>query len=355
MSGVQASNALETVIELYERTLKEERRLRVIAEAALSLEKERALSQEGYRLFVVGVVESPLRGKRGAPRQGALAPSLPCRVRLTKDCDASSLEGLQQYSHAWILYLFHADEPRKAAGPAASSPPWVQAGRCAASKISPPGMAGGRAGVLSTRSPHRPNALALTLCRVEGVEGRCLVLSGCDAIDASPVFDIKPYLPGADAPYPGVPVRAPAWVAGPLAAPPPLSVTFEPRARRALEEALEQGALDFFTPTPEGRELLLASLSQVLSLDIRSVHQGRGGGEQGVHCTDLAAAIAAARAAAAAAAGGGGASQGEQTGLALPLPAGEAPLWEMGFDNLVLKLRYAESTCFVVEAEREKK
>ena len=50
-----------------------------------------------------------------------------------------------------------------------------------------------KVGVLSTRSPHRPNAIGVTLARVESVDkkNRCLRLSACDLVHGTPVLDIK--------------------------------------------------------------------------------------------------------------------------------------------------------------------
>ena len=54
-------------------------------------------------------------------------------------------------------------------------------------------------GVFSTRSPHRPNPIGITCCELLGVQGRRIAVRGTDLIDATPVLDIKPYLPYADA------------------------------------------------------------------------------------------------------------------------------------------------------------
>ena len=63
-------------------------------------------------------------------------------------------------------------------------------------------------GVFATRSPHRPNNLALTNCELVGVSGRTLTVRGIDLLDGTPVLDIKPYLPYADA----FPDAAIGWV-----------------------------------------------------------------------------------------------------------------------------------------------
>lgn len=55
-------------------------------------------------------------------------------------------------------------------------------------------------GVLSTRSPHRPNPIGVTLAKIERVDKkkRCIYLSACDLVDGTPLLDIKPYVPQYD-------------------------------------------------------------------------------------------------------------------------------------------------------------
>ena len=58
-------------------------------------------------------------------------------------------------------------------------------------------------GVFATRSPFRPNPLGLSSVRLESIEkgddGPVLIVSGADLMDGTPIYDIKPYLPGVDA------------------------------------------------------------------------------------------------------------------------------------------------------------
>jgi tRNA (adenine37-N6)-methyltransferase len=77
-------------------------------------------------------------------------------------------------------------------------------------KIKPPRLNGETRGVLATRTPHRPNPLGLSLCRVDSLQDRFLVLRGVDLVDGTPVLDIKPYVPFADS---SPDARAPDWVA----------------------------------------------------------------------------------------------------------------------------------------------
>ncbi len=53
-------------------------------------------------------------------------------------------------------------------------------------------------GMFSTRSPHRPNPIGLTICRLLKRRGTRLTVKGLDAIDGTPVIDIKPYIPDND-------------------------------------------------------------------------------------------------------------------------------------------------------------
>jgi tRNA (adenine37-N6)-methyltransferase len=53
-------------------------------------------------------------------------------------------------------------------------------------------------GMFSTRSPHRPNPIGLTICRLVKRRGTRLTVKGLDAIDGTPVIDIKPYIPDND-------------------------------------------------------------------------------------------------------------------------------------------------------------
>ena len=99
-----------------------------------------------------------------------------------------ALRGIEGFSHLWLVFGFHqtAEEGWK---------PTVR----------PPRLGGNqRVGVFASRSTYRPNALGLSLVRLEGIDvdhpqGPVLKLGGLDLIDGTPVYDIKPYLPYAEA------------------------------------------------------------------------------------------------------------------------------------------------------------
>ncbi len=102
------------------------------------------------------------------------------------------LDGLEQFSHIIVVYWMHR-VPRE-------RPP---------AKVHPRGRADlPLVGLFATRAPHRPNPLGLCVARLEQRNGNILKVVGLDAIDDTPVVDIKPYLPRLDSPPD---VRIAAW------------------------------------------------------------------------------------------------------------------------------------------------
>lgn len=130
-------------------------------------------------LHPIGVVRSPYLEKMSAPRQGTLARGVVSRIELLGDPRLGhALEGIEQWSHLWVLFWFDRDPH--------FSP-----------KVQPP-RSYVRRGVLSTRSPHRPNPIGLSAAKLLKVEGQVLFLEGLDLLDGTPVVDLKPYVPYAD-------------------------------------------------------------------------------------------------------------------------------------------------------------
>ena len=136
----------------------------------------------------IGRIHSCFKEKFGIPRQPGLVPDARARVEMLPPYDeAEAFRGLTEFSHIWILFVFHA----------------VPAGRWRPT-VRPPRLGGNRRlGVFATRSTFRPNPIGQSVVRLDGidqVDGRlALRLSGVDLLDGTPVLDIKPYLPYADA------------------------------------------------------------------------------------------------------------------------------------------------------------
>jgi tRNA-Thr(GGU) m(6)t(6)A37 methyltransferase TsaA len=138
----------------------------------------------------IGVIHSCFGGKFGAPRQPGLCPSAyGSLVFLEPYRSEEAIRGIEGFSHLWLIFGFHQ----------ALAQGWHPT-------VRPPRLGGNqRIGVFATRSPFRPNGLGLSLVRMEGIdhsaaEAPILLLGGLDLIDGTPVFDIKPYLPYAEAP-----------------------------------------------------------------------------------------------------------------------------------------------------------
>ncbi len=96
-----------------------------------------------------------------------------------------ALQGLEQYSHVWVLYWFHENDNPQDRG-------ILQVHPCRN-----PGNP--LTGVFAARAPVRPNLIGLSAARLIGVEANKVVLEGLDARGGTPVLDIKPYLPVSDA------------------------------------------------------------------------------------------------------------------------------------------------------------
>ena len=88
------------------------------------------------------------------------------------------LQGLDDFSHALVLYWPHLQPPESRK--LTSAHPM---GRKDIDKV----------GIFATCSPGRPNPILVTAVQVVGVEGNVLTVKGLEAVDGSPVLDIKPY------------------------------------------------------------------------------------------------------------------------------------------------------------------
>ena len=136
-----------------------------------------------YSVSPIGFVRSCFKEKFAIPRQPQLAPAARGVLELVAPFDnGDAVQGLEQVSHVWLLFLFHQaleDKPRL--------------------KVRPPRLGGNQSvGVFSTRATHRPNGIGQSVVKLEKVEAGRLWLSGIDLLDGTPVLDIKPYVPYAD-------------------------------------------------------------------------------------------------------------------------------------------------------------
>lgn len=140
-------------------------------------------------MHIVAHIRSDFPTKFGIPRQSGLVEELKATVVFEPEYrNPDALRGLEEFSHLWLIWQFD-QTVRDTWSPT----------------VRPPRLGGNtRMGVFATRSPFRPNPIGLSCVRLEGIEkdpnlGHVLVVSGADLMDGTPILDIKPYLPYADA------------------------------------------------------------------------------------------------------------------------------------------------------------
>ena len=133
-------------------------------------------------------IETDFTTKFGAPRQSGVVKLAKGKIIFEKEYrDISAFRGLEDFSHIWVLWEFSMAKKEK----------WSPT-------VRPPLLGGNKKmGVFATRSPYRPNNIGLSAVKLERIEiskeeGPVIFVSGCDMMDGTPIFDIKPYLPYAD-------------------------------------------------------------------------------------------------------------------------------------------------------------
>jgi tRNA-Thr(GGU) m(6)t(6)A37 methyltransferase TsaA len=137
----------------------------------------------------IGVVRSPIQRVADDCWGGVVAT-----VELDENLfGPDSTLGLDQYSHAEIVFLLDQIPPEK-----------VEKGaRKPRGRSDWPKM-----GIFAQRSKNRPNRIGTTVCKIESVNGLKIRVSELDAVDGTPVLDVKPYLKGF---APRGEVHEPSW------------------------------------------------------------------------------------------------------------------------------------------------
>ena len=140
-----------------------------------------------FALTEIGKIRSPFKQKFAIPRQPGLVKFARGQLELFAPFnETETLIGLEQFSHIWIVFIFHENLERG----------W-------SAQVRPPRLGGNKKlGVFATRSTYRPNPIGLSVVEYLGFEqtdGRLLLnIAGLDLLDETPVIDIKPYVPYAD-------------------------------------------------------------------------------------------------------------------------------------------------------------
>ena len=119
----------------------------------------------------IGIIHSVYENKKQAPRQGMLSPQ-ESTIEVFPEY-IKALDGLGKLSH--IIVLYWGDMADRSV--LESIPPWGTESY----------------GVFSIRSPHRPNPIAFCVCKIIRVEKNLIKVTGLDALNGSPLLDIKAY------------------------------------------------------------------------------------------------------------------------------------------------------------------
>ena len=143
-------------------------------------------SLDSYTLKPIGLVHSCFKEKFAIPRQPSLAPAARGEIELLPPYDDPlAIEGLEEVSHLWLSFIFHQAMPKE---------------DDVRLRVRPPRLGGNKKiGVFASRATHRPNPLGLSVVKLEGIKDGRLQISGIDLLDGTPIVDIKPYVPYADA------------------------------------------------------------------------------------------------------------------------------------------------------------
>ncbi|MEN6475091.1 MAG: tRNA (N6-threonylcarbamoyladenosine(37)-N6)-methyltransferase TrmO [Syntrophaceae bacterium] len=137
------------------------------------------LRPEPVICHAIGMIYSDHQRPEETPIQPVFARDCPGRVELFPEF-AEGLKDIEGFSHLILLYIFD----RAAAAPLTITPFMDDVPR----------------GMFATRHPGRPNRIGLSVVRLIGREGTVLSLMDVDILDATPLIDIKPFVPRFDIP-----------------------------------------------------------------------------------------------------------------------------------------------------------
>jgi tRNA-Thr(GGU) m(6)t(6)A37 methyltransferase TsaA len=151
------------------------------------------------------MVDSWFNSKNGTPRQPTVCSYSKGTIDIIdmaknfKKCTNPhyALENLIEFSHIWIIFVFDQSIQVEQLS---NSDQGINK-HFTKTKIAPPRLEGRRVGLFSTRSPHRPNLIGLTLAKLESINGTKIHVRGIDLLKGTPILDIKPYIPDYDVPY----------------------------------------------------------------------------------------------------------------------------------------------------------
>lgn len=125
----------------------------------------------------IGIIHSPFKSKEGMPIQAAQAEGTKGRIVLNEEL-SPGLTDLDGFSHIILIYYLHQSSGYDL--------------------LVTPFLDDKQHGVFSTRAPKRPNAIGLSVVKLERIEENSLYIGNVDILDETPLLDIKPYIPWFD-------------------------------------------------------------------------------------------------------------------------------------------------------------
>lgn len=125
----------------------------------------------------IGIIHTPFQQKENVPIQSKRS-NFTGRVEVFPQF-SEGLEGIEDFSHIYLLYRFHRSEPSNSL------------------KVKP-FLDDQQHGVFTTRYPYRPNPLGISVVQIIERQGNMLSFIGADMLDETPLLDIKPYIPDFD-------------------------------------------------------------------------------------------------------------------------------------------------------------
>jgi len=128
------------------------------------------------KLKPIGIIHSPYKNTGEAPYQGDKSVGI-SQIEVFKEFE-EGLKDIEGFSHIIVIYWFHESQGYHLL----VKTPWDDILH----------------GLFTTRSPHRPCPLGLTVVELLNREKNVLIVKGLDAIEGTPLLDIKPYIPGVD-------------------------------------------------------------------------------------------------------------------------------------------------------------
>jgi len=131
------------------------------------------MSNEEITFRSIGVIHSPHRVLQDIPIQPVFAGDIEGTVVVDAEY-AEALTDLQEFSHIYLFYHFHQSQKTRL-------------------RVKPY-LSDQERGIFSTRAPHRPNKLGMSLVRLTKIEGNVLHVKDVDILDGTPLIDIKPYI-----------------------------------------------------------------------------------------------------------------------------------------------------------------